>query len=198
MLRVTRWPTTDRHDAQARIHMYRHQLLNIMKDEILTDKEKRDRNADPITGEPGAHPVATGIGSAGGGVAGAAIGTTVGGPVGTVVGGVIGAIAGGYAGKAAGEVIDPTVEDTYWRENHAKQPYASGSRFDDYQPAYRTGYEGYSRHGAERRSFDEVEIAMQNDYMATGSKLPWERARDASRAAWNRVHERRAAMVPRS
>ena len=35
-------------------------------------KEVRDDlNADPITGEPGAHPVGTGVGAAGGAAAGA-------------------------------------------------------------------------------------------------------------------------------
>jgi outer membrane lipoprotein SlyB len=41
-------------------------------------KEKPDKdaakNVDPLTGEPGAHPVGAGAGAAGGGVAGAAIG----------------------------------------------------------------------------------------------------------------------------
>src|SRR4029453_19377638 len=101
-----------------------------MKDTDITQKEKRDRNEDPITGEPGSHPVATGIGAAGAGAAGAAIGTAVGGPVGTVVGTGLGAVAGGYGGHAAGEAIDPTVEDAYWREQHSRQPFArSGDRF---------------------------------------------------------------------
>ena len=39
-----------------------------------------DSNLDPITGEPGAHPVGTGVGATGGALTGAAIGA-VGGPV---------------------------------------------------------------------------------------------------------------------
>ena len=35
-----------------------------------------------------------------------------------------GAFIGGYAGKAAGELIDPTAEDAFWREQHPHQPYA--------------------------------------------------------------------------
>ncbi len=50
-------------------------------------KEQRDQlNADPISGEPGAHPIGTGVGAAGGAVSGAAIGA-VGGSVGAAVGG---------------------------------------------------------------------------------------------------------------
>jgi uncharacterized protein (TIGR02271 family) len=69
---------------------------------------EQDANRDPITGEPGSHPIGTGLGAvAGGAVAGAATGT-VAGPVGTGVGAAVGAVAGGLAGKAAGEKFDPT------------------------------------------------------------------------------------------
>ena len=36
------------------------------------DQVKKDLNADPITGEPGSHPVGTGLGAAGGAAAGGA------------------------------------------------------------------------------------------------------------------------------
>ncbi len=53
---------------------------------------------DPITGEPGAHPVGVGVGALGAGAAGAAIGS-IGGPIGMLIGAAIGAVAGGLAGK---------------------------------------------------------------------------------------------------
>lgn len=69
---------------------------------------------DPITGEPGAHPLGTGLGAAAGGMAaGAAVGT-VAGPVGTVIGAAVGAVVGGLAGKGIAEAIDPSAEDAYW------------------------------------------------------------------------------------
>ena len=46
-----------------------------------TDEKNRE-NRDPITGEPGSHPVSTGAGAVVGGAAGAAAGS-VAGPVGT-------------------------------------------------------------------------------------------------------------------
>lgn len=71
-------------------------------------KTQQDANRDPITGEPGSHPVGTGIGAAAGGAAaGAAVGT-VAGPVGTGIGAAIGAVAGGLGGKAAAEHFNPT------------------------------------------------------------------------------------------
>lgn len=73
----------------------------------MNDNKKRDANPDPITGEPGAHPVGVGAGATGGAVTGAAIGA-VGGPIGSAVGGAIGAVAGGLAGKGVAEAVDPT------------------------------------------------------------------------------------------
>ncbi len=45
------------------------------------DNPDRDTNPDPLTGEPGAHPVGTGAGTAGGGLTGAAVGAAIAGPV---------------------------------------------------------------------------------------------------------------------
>jgi hypothetical protein len=147
-------------------------------------------NRDPLSGEAGAHPVGTGIGAAGAGATGAAIGGVVGGPVGAVVGTVIGAVAGGLAGKQVAENFDPTVEDDYWRNNYSSRPYyESGYSYDDYDPAYRTGYEGYSRYAGTGRTYDEVEPELQQEYERShsGAKLGWEKAKHASRDAWNRI-----------
>ena len=77
-------------------------------------------NRDPLTKEPGSHPVGTGVGTAGGAAAGAAVGTLAGGPIGAVVGGAIGAVAGAVAGHAVGEAVNPTVEHQYWSKNFRK------------------------------------------------------------------------------
>src|SRR4051812_49012093 len=93
----------------------------------------RDANRDPLSGAPGAHPVGTGIGAAAGGIAaGAAVGS-VAGPVGTLVGAAVGAVAGGLAGKGVAELVDPTAEDAYWRENYSSRPYVDNAySYDDY------------------------------------------------------------------
>src|SRR4051794_28124040 len=106
-----------------------------------------DANRDPISGEPGAHPVGTGLGAAAGGAAAGAAGGAMAGPVGAAVGAVVGAVAGGLAGKEVAESIDPTVEDAYWRENYASRPYYDqGMTYDDYGPAYRYGWESRGQH----------------------------------------------------
>lgn len=148
---------------------------------------KNDANRDPITGKPGAHPVGVGAGAAAGGAAGAAIGSAVG-PAGTVVGAAVGAVAGGLAGKAAAERVNPTVEDAYWKDQYTKEPYyEAGRKYNDYAPAYRTGYEGYNRYSGKR--FEDVESDLQRDYNAVkgDSALAWDKAKSATSAAWHRV-----------
>ncbi len=149
--------------------------------------DSTDLNRDPITGEPGSHPVGTGLGAAGGAATGAAIGSAAG-PVGTLIGGAVGAIAGGLAGKGVAEAVDPTTEDTYWRENHTRADYYDANEtYDDYAPAYRAGYTGYA--GSEGKDFNQAEPALRDSWEKTKgvSRLTWEKARQASRAAWDRV-----------
>jgi hypothetical protein len=159
--------------------------------------EKRDAHRDPITGAPGSHPVGTGIGAAAGGIAaGAAIGT-VAGPVGTVVGAAVGAIAGGLAGKGIAEMIDPTVEEAFWRDTYTTRPYVtSGASFDDYGPAYRYGWETYPEYRG--RAFDDVESDLERGWdPARGtSKLAWERAKYATRDSWDRLSDTIERAVP--
>lgn len=81
-----------------------------MNDTDLEPTRTPQTNEDPISHEHGAHPVATGIGAAGGGMAGGALGLAIGGPIGGAIGAVIGALAGGLGGSAAGEAIEPTIE----------------------------------------------------------------------------------------
>lgn len=149
----------------------------------------RDTNPDPITGEPGSHPVGTGVGAAGAGAAGAAIGSMAG-PVGTVVGAVVGAVAGGFAGKAAAEAIDPTAEDAYWSQNHASRPYSQGSDYATYQPAYRYGWEARSRYPEDTFEAKEPELQSGWDTARGQTKLEWNKAKLAARDAWNRVGTR--------
>ena len=152
------------------------------------DTRQPSLKRDPITDAPGAHPVGVGIGAAAGGIAaGAAAGTVAAGPVGTVVGAAVGAVVGGLGGKAVAKHFDPTVEEQHWRGNYEREPYYQrGMTFDDYAPA-RVGGEARGRYGD--ASFDDVEDQLASDYeRARGkSRLEWDDARDATRAAWMRV-----------
>ena len=154
----------------------------------MTNDYAKDENRDPITGAPGAHPVGTGLGAGGGGIAGAAAGGAVGGPVGAIVGAAVGAVAGGLAGKGVAEMVDPTAEEAYWRNNYSSRPYVEAdSAYDDYAPAYKYGWESRARHTG--RSFDEAENDLSAGWnnVKGSSKLGWERAKEAVKDAWHKV-----------
>jgi hypothetical protein len=155
---------------------------------------KADDNLDPLTGEPGAHPVETGIGAVGAGTIGTIIGGVVGGPVGAVVGAAIGAVSGGLLGKNTAEVIDASREDEHWRENHASRPYIEpGKTYDDYAPAYKTGYEAFDRHADSGKTFEEIEPELQSEYIKTHGNmgLSWDKAKPAAQDAYLRLYEER-------
>lgn len=149
---------------------------------------KEARNEDPISGQAGAHPESVGVGAAAGGaLAGAAAGA-VAGPIGAAVGAVVGGVGGGLAGKAVGEKMDPTVEIGYWRDNFATRSYASGARFEDYEPAYRYGIDRSTE-----RTFDAAEADLERGWRHDA--LSWDRARPAVRDAYERACQRRKGAV---
>ena len=154
------------------------------------NRTEGEPNRDPISGKPGAHPVGTGIGAAAGGMAAGAAAGSVAGPVGTVAGAAIGAVVGGLAGKGVAEMIDPTIEEAYWRENYQSRPYfRSGSSYDDYGPAYMYGVDNYARYNG--ASFDEVEGDLGRDWQrAKGkSRLAWDDAKHATKDSWHRLSD---------
>ncbi|WP_194052443.1 hypothetical protein [Nodosilinea sp. LEGE 06152] len=159
----------------------------------------RNLNAKPVpperqpveqAGQP-ADTGNTGIGPAGASVMGTAIGGIAGGPVGAAVGAAVGAVAGGLAneGMTTGHA-DPIAEEKYWRDNYRHQPYArSGYGYDDYSPAYRTGYEGYSRYSSQGLNFGQAEPHLRRDYDRhnRSGRLDWNQAKQAIHDAWYRL-----------
>lgn len=149
------------------------------------------RNEDPITGEPGAHPVGTGLGTAAGGAIAGAAGGAAGGPVGAAVGAVVGGIIGGLAGKAISENVDPTVETAYWEKNWRNRDYIDPDLdYGHYGPAYRYGWESRTR--ADTDDFDAFESELERgwDRYRGKSTLEWGAARPAARDAWNRINQK--------
>ena len=159
----------------------------------MANERTKDTNPDPITGEPGSHPVGVAGGGTGGALAGAAIGGAIGGPVGAVVGGAIGAVAGGAAGKGAAEAVNPTMEEAHWRKQ-------AGKDFDQYAPAYRYGWESASRTEYQGRRFDDVETDLEKNWTkARGTmKADWREARQRTRDAFERVQNNFSPGVTRA
>jgi hypothetical protein len=172
------------------------------KEKIKREKarDEVDANPDPLTGEPGSHPVGTGIGAATAGAVGAVVGGVVAGPIGAVAGGAIGAVAGGLAGHGAGEAVNPTEEYQYWKEHYRSRPYVKkGAVYDEYSPAYEYGWMAHGRY--EGKTFEEVEPDLKREWESMGdkSRLSWDEARPAAHESWERVEaRRRQSELPRT
>jgi hypothetical protein len=159
----------------------------------MANERTKDTNPDPLTGEPGAHPVGVAGGGTGGALAGAAIGGAVGGPVGAVVGGAIGAVTGAAAGKGAAEAVNPTVEEAHWRKQ-------TGKEYDQYAPAYRYGWESASRSEYQGRRFEDVEKDLEKNWSKTRGTMntEWKDARQRTRDAFERVQNNMSPGVTRA
>lgn len=86
--------------------------------------------------------------------------------------------------------INDSDEDMFWKNRYQSESYYEpGSTYDDYQGAYRTGYQGYSRYSG--RSFDDAEPDLRSEWeQAKGtSRMTWDKAKHAARAAWQRVEQ---------
>ncbi len=68
-------------------------------------------------------------------------------------------------------------EAAYWREQHAKQPYAKNYAYEEFEHAYRTGCDTFFHYPG--KSFDEVEESVATEYEQAKptSALPWDIAR---------------------
>jgi hypothetical protein len=64
------------------------------------------------------------------------------------VGAAIGAAAGGMTGKVLADLVDPKMEDEFWRKNWSDRKYIDGGfTYDqDWGPAYRYGVDAYTRY----------------------------------------------------
>ena len=82
---------------------------------------------------------------------------------------------------------DRQKEAAYWREQHSKQPYAKTYSYDQFEHAYRTGYDAFFNYPGQ--TFDEVEGSVAADYEQAkpASALPWDTVRPAASAVWDRL-----------
>ena len=84
--------------------------------------------------------------------------------------------------------VNHDLEDAYWREAHAKEPYYNPDHsYGDYAPAYRMGWVSRARYDG--GTFEQYEPAFRNDWdtIRGDSRLDWEEARHAVKAGWHRI-----------
>lgn len=133
------------------------------------------------------HSIGEGTGAGAGAITGAAIGS-VGGPVGAVAGAVVGAIVGAKAGGAVAEAVNPTEYTEHFRSTYESAPhYKSGRTWNQYEPAYKYGYDRYDQYRGQK--FDDVEGKLERDWAQTRgeSDLAWNEARGAVRDGWHYI-----------
>ncbi|HSJ04615.1 MAG TPA: hypothetical protein VK956_19245 [Verrucomicrobium sp.] len=180
-----------------------------MKTSTLQELEASEthHHEDPITGEPGSHPLGAGVGAASGAVTGAVVGA-IGGPAGAALGAIVGGVAGGLMGKEVADSLDPLdgaravappAWEAYWRDAYLSEPYYDPDySYEEYLPAYRLGYE---THVWQRGTlFEDVESSLKNRWNETRahSRLPWAIAREAIRASWVVLDDKGEALFSQS
>ena len=107
-----------------------------------------------------------------------------------IAGAAVGAAVGGAAGQGLAATVNPTVEDNYWRGKFASEPYsASGRTYDDYAPAYQLGYSSLVKYGGDYGA-SEDRLESDWDRVKGASRLTWNEAQQATRAAWERVERK--------
>ena len=133
------------------------------------------------------HSIGEGAGAVTGAVTGAAVGSAAG-PVGTVVGALAGGVVGAKAGGGIAEAINPTDYNDHFKNTYRDTAYyASGRDWNDYEPAYKYGYDTYSQYRGQR--FEDVEPDLERNWNATraNSRLEWNDARGAVRDGWHHI-----------
>jgi hypothetical protein len=104
-----------------------------------------------------------------------------------------GVIAGAVAGSGG---PDPQSQHAYWRQHFRElQTLGSSGTYEDYAPAFEYGWE--SRSACEAKAsqapadFEEAEATLQEQWQQrpVAAALPWNMAREAVRAAWEKVEQ---------
>jgi hypothetical protein len=96
--------------------------------------------------------------------------------------------------------LEVLAEDAYWRVAHAFEEYVRpGFGYEDYAPAYCVGYAGRMQYGG---SFADAHASLCANWerIRGDSRLSFDEALPAIRAAWERVddrHQQRFVIRPR-
>jgi hypothetical protein len=93
--------------------------------------------------------------------------------------------AGGKTEQSSG--VDPEKEAAYWREQHPKQPYAKNYSYDQFEHAYRTGYNSFIKNPGRKLEEIEDDVALGYEKAKPGGALPWDTVRPAVNLVWERM-----------
>jgi len=94
--------------------------------------------------------------------------------------------AGGKSDSRGGGE-DQQKEAAYWREQHSKQPYANDGSYEQFEHAYKTGYNSFFKYPGQNFGDVEDDIALGYEEAKPGAALPWDTVRPAVNAMWDRL-----------
>jgi hypothetical protein len=90
-------------------------------------------------------------------------------------------------GTLVASEIDTAREDSYWQRAYRREHYYSPQLdYEDYAPAYCVGYTGFAQYGG---SYEDAEKSLAANWVRIkgDSRLPYDAACHAIRAAWDRA-----------
>jgi len=93
-----------------------------------------------------------------------------------------------------GQWVYPENEAAYWREQHAKQPYAKNYSYEQFEHAYRTGYNLFLRNRDKKFGDVEESVAVEYEQGKPDTALPWDTVRPAVSSIWEKMS---GVMAPR-
>ena len=95
---------------------------------------------------------------------------------------------GANPGSSIADAIDPDDYAAYRRDRFTAQPmYSAEHLWDDYEPAYRLGYDTYSNYATRDDDGADPELERRWDAARGRSRLDWADARIAVHDSWRAV-----------
>jgi hypothetical protein len=148
----------------------------------------------PMHTHPQTAPLVYTGGALTGGLLGAVIGSVFG-PLGTALGAAAGGFTGAAAGEQIGEAMDHREDLIHLGGTFSEQDYyVSEMEWEDYEPAYRYGFDTYRTHA--HLGTTQAKQAMRGDWELYNrhSHLSWNQAWEAVLHAWALNQERHAGQ----
>jgi hypothetical protein len=77
--------------------------------------------------------------------------------------------------------------DSEFRTHYQNTFGSTGSKYEDYAPAYQYGYRMAGDHKYRDRNFSEVEFNLRREYETSNPDSTWDKVKDAVRYGWDKV-----------
>ena len=83
--------------------------------------------------------------------------------------------------------VDLQKEGAYWRQQRPQQPYAKAGSYQQFEHAYKTGYNPFFKYRGKNLVDVEDSIALDYERAKPELALPWDTVPPAVNAVWERM-----------